>query len=486
MTEQNQKLKKLPLGYSDLKRIIDEDCVYVDKTQLIHQMITSGGYYFVSRPRRFGKSLLVSTLAEIFSGNRELFRSLWIDKSDYDWQKYPVIRFDFSVIGHETAQELRSGIFDRLVQLESEFGVDLSGQQTLTGKFQELIIQLSKINKVVILVDEYDKPILDHIDNLAEAKSQREVLKSLYSVIKGSDQYLKFVLLTGISKFAKASVFSGINNLRDISLSDEYALLLGYTENELRNDFAAHLERLIPNLGMTVDEVVERMREQYDGYRFTRSAISLFNPCSVLTSLTEKALGNYWFASGTPEFLLHIIKNRPYDLGEIESPILDETHLDKIDVERISLTALLFQTGYLTITRVDQKTHKFMLNFPNKEVCNAFITHLADIFVNLAPERTINYAREIATVLRDGDVKNMQELLQDLFNKMPYTNHVRSERDLQFILYSIFKLIGIEVDPEVVTSLGRADLVLNQRPRRFCLNRRVFEWQSSAADGRAN
>ena len=456
-----KKLKKLPLGISDFRKIIEGNYIYVNKTKLVYQLITSGEYYFLSRPRRFGKSLLVSTLAELFAGNKELFKNMWIGQSDYDWQKYPIIRFDFSTISTFSAEELRHDIIDTLEEIASSYHVDISKQRTITSKFKMLIKLLGSDKKLVILVDEYDRPILDHIDNPHEAEMQREILKSLYIAIKGSDSYIRFVLLTGVSKFAKTSIFSGINNLRDISMSDEFTTLLGYTEKEFLDVFSGHLLDLIPGVALTMDEAVGRVRDQYDGYRFCRSIMHVFNPYSVLTCLTEKVLGSYWFASGTPAFLIKLLQKNDYDLQSVTRPVLNAEDLGSFELDNIPLSSLLFQTGYLTIKQFDPKTNNYTLGIPNIEVDSGFTRQLVNMFTLLPPDKSIVYARVIAHAFMHRDMHELEQKLQEFFNKMPYTVHIKSESQLQFVLYAIFALIGVTVDPEVTTSLGRADLVVS-------------------------
>ena len=456
-----KKLKRLPLGISDFRKIIENKSVYVDKTHLIYQMITSSDYYFLSRPRRFGKSLLISTLAELFAGNKELFKDLWIADSDYSWPKHPIIRFDFSVIGNRTIDDLKTNIHVRLDTIAHEYNINLSHYPTIDSKFQALITHAAKTNKVVILIDEYDKPILDHIENPEEAKAQREVLKSLYSVIKGSDQYLRFVLLTGVSKFAKTSIFSGINNLRDISLSEQYDTLLGYTHNELVHNFTPHLDHLVPTIEPTIEKVVAHITMQYDGYCFAKNGKLMLNPYSVLTCLTEHALGNYWFQTGTPTFLIKLLQKNNYRPEALISPVLNEQSLGSFEPDHIPLSALLFQTGYLTIKDYDRKTNNYTLGIPNREVNSGLTINLADAFTQLSPDESIEYAQLICETFVNNNMTNLQKKLQEFFNRMPYTVHVTDESKLQFVLYAIFALIGVTVDPEVTTSLGRADLIVS-------------------------
>ncbi len=456
-----QKLKKLPLGLTTFSEIIRDDYVYVDKTESIYQLVTGGKYYFLSRPRRFGKSLLVSTLTEFFSGNRELFKHLWIGQSDYDWPVHPVIRFDFSEMSSFSVQCLQEDIIGIINEIAALYGIEVpASKTTITGKFKSLIIQLSKINKVVILIDEYDKPILDHIDNPEEAKAQREILKSLYSVIKGSDQYLKFVLLTGVSKFAKTSVFSGINNLSDISMDRRYATMLGYLRDELGIYFGDYLERFSKKLSISVNELETKLVNYYDGYHFTKESAPVFNPYSVMLSLDAQEIEDYWFKTGTPTFLVKLLRKHDYDVDTVTHPVINKASLDAFEPDDIELAALLFQTGYLTIKGYDSATGNYTLGVPNREVSDGLTIQLVDAFTGLQANKSIQYAQRIFKTFVDGDMTKLEQVLQEFFNKMPYTVHVKSESQLQFVLYAIFALIGVTVDPEVTTSLGRADLVV--------------------------
>jgi len=455
------KLKNLPLGLSTFSELIEDNYVYVDKTELIAQMVTGGKYYFLSRPRRFGKSLLVSTLESLFLGKKELFNDLWISKSDYVWQEHPVIKLDFSTIGNRNLEELKANIHITLDEIGRYYAVDISTYSTIDGKFKVLIERLSRKNKVVLLIDEYDKPILDHIDDPEGAKQQREILKSLYSVIKGSDQYIRFVLLTGVSKFAKTSIFSGINNLRDISLSEQFSQLLGYTKQELIDNFGLHMNLLVPSYGKDLVEVIAKLKNQYDGYKFSQNAELVFNPYSVLTCLVEKKFGNYWFETGTPTFLIKLLKQHSYRPNALIAPVLNEKSLGSFEPDNIPLSTLLFQTGYLTIKDFDPKTSNYTLGIPNREVDSGLTINLADAFTKLPPDESIQYAQLLARAFLANNMVKLQEKLQEFFNRMPYTVHITDEYKLQFVLYSIFALIGVVVDPEVTTSLGRADLVVS-------------------------
>jgi len=453
-------LQQLPLGISDFDKIIDGRLVYVDKTQLIYHLVTSGQYYFLSRPRRFGKSLLVSTLEQLFLGNKKLFKNLWIEKSDWAWQAHPVIRLDFSTIGHRTIAELILNTNVRLDIIARELELDVEQYPSIDSKFEAIIRLAAQKNSVVVLVDEYDKPILDHITKPEEAKAQREVLKSLYNVIKGSDKYLRFVLLTGVSKFAKTSVFSGINNLTDISLDTRYATMLGYTHEEVQIYFHAYLDRLAEKQKNSYEESIQRLTHYYDGYQFAENAVRVFNPYSVLLCCDRVVFANYWFETGTPTFLIDLLKSENYDLSSIDRPVLSEDELGSLDIDDMPLATLLFQTGYLTIKSYAADVHSYTLDFPNDEVTTAFSFLMTKAFAKLTNKQTREYAKTIAQALREHDLEKFRLELQDLVDTSPYVLQPKQELHLQMTLYTIGRLIGLQTQSEVMTSTGRADLIM--------------------------
>ncbi len=462
-------MKKLPLGIQSLSALINNNNVYIDKTRFVYQMVMGNRYYFLFRPRRFGKSLLVSTLAELFSGNRELFGNLWIASSDYDWAPHPVIHLDFTKMDYKDPDRLEQSLILRLKTIACFYGASVIETPSAKDLFNHLIEQLAHINQVVVLIDEYDKPILEHIDNSDRARAQREWLGSFYGVLKDSGSHLRFVFLTGVTKFSQASIFSGLNHLTDISLDESYAAMLGYTYEEIQEYLADHVALISKKLKISVDEIMLKLHEYYDGYQFAENSERMFNPYSVLTCLDKQKFGFHWFDTGTPTFLTRLIKKIAYSPSELDQPVLDASRLGAVDVDKIPLTALLFQTGYLTIKQFDFETQDYTLDFPNSEVRDAFITHLTDLFIELPPEQTKYYAKEIAQALKQNNLDDVQKLLQDLFNKMPQVTHVKYERDVHFMLYCIFKLIGIEVDSEVVTSIGRADLVVKLSQRVYVI-----------------
>lgn len=459
MTE--KKLKHLPLGISTFAEIIQKNYIYVDKTKHIFHLITGGKYYFLSRPRRFGKSLLVSTLGELFAENRDLFKYLWIGQNNYDWQQHPIIKIDFSGIDYSENERLEQSLKNCLRTIAQHYNVRLTKTESAKDLFGNLIDQLSHKNSVVLLIDEYDKPIIDNMHNLKKAEEQRTILQNFYSTIKAKDAHLRFVLLTGVSKFAKTSIFSGLNNLEDITLDGDYATLLGYTEAELVTYFSPHIELLAHKIGRSFSQTLDELRDNYDGYLFASQSTRVFNPYSILSSLKKKALAYYWFESGTPTFLIKLLQKNDYDLESITNPTLNEGSLGNFEPESIPLPSLLLQTGYLTIKERDPRTNNYTLCIPNKEVRNGLTLQLADAFTLLPANKSIQHARVLMQAFSQNDMADLHRKLQDFFNRMPYTIHIQNEHELQFVLYAIFALIGVTVDPEVTTSLGRADLVVS-------------------------
>lgn len=391
--------KKLPIGIQTFSKLIEQDYLYIDKTQSIHRLLTQGGhYYFLSRPRRFGKSLLVSTLKEIFSGNRELFKDLWIyDK--IQWTPHPVIHLDFLNISYKTPEILEKSLGDRLVEIASENHIQLPADYDSKAKFARLIKELSSKGDVVILVDEYDKPIIDFIDQPAIAHKNRDYLKDFYSVLKGSDQYIRFAFLTGVSKFSKVSVFSDLNNLDDITLDESFPTLLGCTEDELLFYFEDRIEQLANKTNEPASgnkRTLREIREWYNGYSWD-GAHFIYNPLSLLNLFSRLEYDNYWFTTGTPAFLIKILKERGINIREFESVEVDSSSFETYDIENIGSVSLLFQTGYLTVKKKTIGTGGgetlYQLSSPNKEVRDSFLRHFLDSY-------TPREARENASQLR--------------------------------------------------------------------------------------
>ncbi|MCX7870821.1 MAG: ATP-binding protein [bacterium] len=440
-------MRKLPIGISDFKELITNNYIYVDKTRYIYELLSSSKYIFLSRPRRFGKSLLLSTIEYLYEGKKELFKGLYIEDK-WDWnQKYPVIRIDFSVDIREY-KGVYSRIEDELEINYKKYKMKESKKKDEVTRFKKLIIDLSEKyrKQVVVLIDEYDKPILDLIEDKKQAEEARKILKEFYSVLKGLDRYIKFVLVTGVSKFAKVSLFSGLNQLEDISLSKEYGDICGYTQEELEHYFKGYLK----------DVNIEEVREWYNGYNFLANKV--YNPFDVLLYLRKKEIRNYWYETGTPSFLIKLIKQKEYNIAELEGIKADESLLNKFDVEEIEIEAIMFQSGYLTIRdyKVSENGILFELGFPNKEVRVSFNR---DILYNLVKQKSkVNViAEKIIEILKEEKIGELKEQIEILISAISYM-YLKEEYSYVIAVFSMLYTTGLDVIIEDNTSKGRIDM----------------------------
>jgi hypothetical protein len=452
-------MKKLPLAIQTFSEIIEDGYLYIDKTQQIAELIQSK-YVFLSRPRRFGKSLLVSTLSEIFSGNQALFQGLYIyDK--IDWQAHPIIHIDFSAIDFSSEIVLREGLGDLLDDINADYQLGVK-KRGFKAYFKKIIKALSaKKGKVVVLIDEYDKPIVDHIDESKKATKNREILQEFFGALKSSDAFLRFVFLTGVSKFSRVSVFSELNNLRDITFSKQFATMLGYTQEELESYFGQHIQSLCFELGLKKAYLLAQIKAWYDGYSWNAKD-KMYNPFSILNLFAEQQFDNYWFASGTPTFLMKLIKKTALDVTVLENKKVSKIIFDSYSLENLNVFVLLFQTGYLTVTQIDKKarTLQYILNYPNFEVKEAFTTFLFESFTNNGLEEIQPAAENLRTYLEEENLDGFMNLIRALFAKIPYPLHIEQEAYYHSLFYMILVLMGVEIDLEVLTDKGRIDGVL--------------------------
>jgi len=445
---------KLPIGISTFRDIREEEYIYIDKTKEALELIEGGKYYFLSRPRRFGKSLFLDTLREIFRAKKELFEGLYIyDK--YDWsQKYPVIKI--SMGGSRSKEDLINNLLDNLKVVQEELQIECESKDYAIC-FKELIRKAYQKykQKVVILIDEYDKPILDNIDQLEVAKELREILKRFYTVIKDSDEYLKFVFLTGVSKFSKVSIFSGLNNLEDISLDRRYATICGYTHQDINTSFAPLLEG--------VDLV--KLQEWYNGYNFLGE--SVYNPFDILLFIAKGFLfRNYWFATGTPTFLIKLLAQKPYNIAELENLVANETLIDSFDIEKLKIEPILFQSGYLTINKVEQREFgglKYYLRVPNKEVQISLNDILLD-FLTDDDSYEVN-KEKIYYALVEENLEEFKNILSSIYASLPYNSYsntplAKYEGYYANIFYVYIASLGLKIIAEDVTNIGRIDFTL--------------------------
>ncbi|MEA2083760.1 MAG: AAA family ATPase [Thermodesulfobacteriota bacterium] len=453
-------MKRLPVGIQTFRDIVQNDYLYVDKTEKIFDLVNNPkGVYFLSRPRRFGKSLLISTLNEIFEGEKELFKDLWIYKADYAWEKYPVVRIDFSRKKAENREDLKGFILHQLMNIAGNYGISLKHDQ-YDEAFDELLTKLSGINKVVVLIDEYDKPIIDNIENKKSAVDLREILKGFYTIIKACDEHIRFVLLTGVSKFSKAGVFSGLNNLKDISMNAGYSSLLGITRQEMENSFKKYIDQFAGSEGVNKSELIKKITYWYDGFCFSGNCEKVFNPFSMLLLFDNARFSNYWFESATPSFLIKFIKEKGFDLNRLDRVKVDESAFSSYEIENLKVVPILFQTGYLTITDYDKERMEYTLAYPNFEIKNSMIKCLAEAYSYVESEMVHGYAWKLIDALREHDFDAFFDTLRVFFADIPYDLHIDREKYYQTIFYLVFSLVGLKVEAEVKTNKGRIDAVI--------------------------
>lgn len=476
-------MKNLPIGIQTFAKLIKGNYLYVDKTEYIYNLMTgSGEYYFLSRPRRFGKSVLVSTLAEIFSGNKELFKEVWI----YDkirWDPHPVIHIDFSTIDYESPEQLKESIKKFLNKTAISHGIILDEEKTFKESFVELIEKLSVKGRIVILIDEYDKPIIEYMETgrIETAKKIRDVLKGFYGVIKGSDAYLRFVFITGISKFAGVSVFSDLNNLIDITLMEEFSTLLGYTEAEMEYYFSPYVERMAEKRGMSKNYLMEAIRKWYNGYSWDGKNF-VYNPFSILNLFNTNNFENFWFSSGTPTFLIKLLKTRQNELMEFEDLQVKSYTFDCYDIENLEITALLFQTGYLTIKKITIKDQvaTYYLSYPNREVRDSFLTHLLGAYTQKDMRLSTRVLGRMGEAVEEDDMERFVQEIKILFASIPYNIFI-SEREAYYhsIIYIILRLNGAVVRCEDPTNIGRIDAVLETGNKIYIMEFKVGSEQDA-------
>jgi hypothetical protein len=456
-------MKPLPVGVQSFEKLRKDGNVYVDKTKEIHRLITSGNIYFLSRPRRFGKSLLVSTIAEIFKGDKSLFEGLYIyDK--YDWtQQYPVITIDWSNVKLATAEEMENDMCKFLEQIADSDQIKLL-RDYASSKFAELIQRLNEKTgrQVVVLVDEYDMPILDALNNTDEMELIRNFLQSFYKVLKGTDEHLRFVFITGVSKFAKVSIFSGMNSPDDITIDDQYATICGYTQDELTANFEEYIHEFALKTKATAEEVIEAIRNWYNGYSWD-GITTVYNPFSTLLLFRKKKFTDYWFSSGTPTFLINQIKKRNDVKYLLEPVTIAADGFDNFEVNTIDTKLLLFQTGYLTIKKVAKSMFGQQMNYtlgiPNEEVRQSLMQHLVSSYAECTVTEATNMREVMLQQMFDGDVTSFEQNLKTMFARIPYQLHISCDAYYHSLILLWLNMLGFEPLGEVLTNIGRIDVI---------------------------
>lgn len=456
-------LRKLPIGIQSFEYLRSEGYLYVDKTELVYHLVTKGKPYFLSRPRRFGKSLLLSTLEAYFKGKRELFKGLAIEQLEQDWIEYPVLHLSLNAEKYDSRERLERMLELQLEGWEAEYGVD-KGNMTYSGRFITVIQRAYEQTgrRVVVLIDEYDKPMLQTFDNLDLQDEFRKTLTAFYTVLKDADPYLQFVFITGVTKFAQMGIFSTLNQLNDISFDLEYNTLCGMTRAEIEATFVPELQALAQRTETTYDQAVEQLALQYDGYRFTpeKDFTPMFNPFSVLSALSKSRFGDYWFASGTPTFLVEILQKTNFDLRELDGIQASSASLSDDRANLSNPVPMIYQSGYLTIKSYDQRFRSYTLGFPNEEVKYGFLNFATPFYAPVSPTDATFYIGKFVHELEAGDAEAFLTRLTCFFADFPYELNTKTERHYQVVFYLVFKLMGQFIQAEVRTAIGRADAVV--------------------------
>ncbi|MEM7535633.1 MAG: AAA family ATPase [Chloroflexota bacterium] len=481
--------KPIQPSTSTFRDLIEGGFLYVDKTEHIYQLVRDAkGVYFLSRPRRFGKSLLISTLEEVFKGNKELFQGLWIYDSDYDWQSYPVIHIDFSTKPVCNAKELESAIQTHLKRVAEDYG--LSFNEGTTIQLDDLILALVKsaaavdmdTSRVVILIDEYDKPILDNLDDIEEAKRIQRVMKGFYTAVKALDRYIRFVFITGVSKFTRVTIFSELNHLVDLTMRTTFGTALGLTEPELRDNFSEHIGEFAVQEEMTDEELLDKIRFWYNGFCFAPNAENVYNPFSTMQLFHAKQFDDYWFQSGTPTFLIKQIHKEMFDVEDFETEKYTARAFDSFNIERLALVPLLFQTGYLTIKNYDKRSSRYTLGFPNHEVETAFLTSLIDEFGYQDQGYSAKQLWALIDALESHDLDTFFVGVQALFADIDYNLHLDYEKYYQTIFYLTFKFLGLNIQVEPTTNVGRIDAVITLEDHIYLFEFKINKSAQEALD----
>lgn len=460
-------LTRLPLGLSTFAKIRKLGYLYVDKTNYAYDLIAGGHRYFLSRPRRFGKSLFVSTLKEILEGNSNLFGDLWIEKSDYSWQEHGVILLDLSTLGIDSPASFKMGVCYVLERIAKNYNLGISVNQISPEiALNEVVDALyKKFGHVAILIDEYDHPLLQVFKNdVDRAREIRDTIRRFFSAIKGLDAYIDFVFITGVSSFSQAGLFSGMNNLQNITLDQEFATICGYDDNEVDDYFLKYIQAWAEKTKSDSQETRERIREWYNGYHFGGNVSSVYNPFSLMNALKSRSFKNYWLRSGTPTFLIEELAKeyrlKEYKILDLEGYTLSEDSLGIFEIGATPLPILMFQTGYLTITEYDDDKNVYKLGYPNFEVKTAFQQYLLGVFTELDIVSTEQFSLKLTTAFEQINLEEAVSLLKQLFVRVPYQIHVKEEKFYHALLQVIFGACGIKSQSEISISHGRLDLVL--------------------------
>lgn len=446
----------------------------MDKTDKIYSLASSGKYYFLSRPRRFGKSLLVSTMEAYFQGKRELFRGLAMETLEKEWKEYPVLHLDLSGASYTSREVLDSKLANALDIWERQYDIQ-KRYSAASVRFANVIDAACEATgqQTVILIDEYDKPIIDNLDDPELQEYYRSALQGFYSVLKSKDGQIRFGFLTGVTKIGKMSVFSGLNNLNDISMESGYADICGISEDDLHKYFPESISELAEANGMSEGQCYDRLAEMYDGYHFCRKGDGMYNPFSLLNTFKKREFNEYWFETGTPSFLVKIMQRTSYDITHLTDEEVDSSLLSTVNTVFENPIPLLYQSGYLTITGYDPEFALYRLGFPNREVKTGFLNFIFQYYVPGETTSGMTLISKMARALRGGKPEEMMKLLEALFARANYQIQGNAEKDFQYAMYIIFELLGEYVQTEKQTSNGRIDILLQTKDYVYIMELKV-------------
>ena len=477
-------LKLYPVGIQTFERIRKENKLYIDKTEYIYRMTHSGGcYFFLGRPRRFGKSLLVSTFESYFSGKKELFEGLVIEKLEQEWMEYPVLHFDMSGGKHMEKEQLEDYLSNRLEAEERKWGITHT-KRGANDRLTELITTAYEISgkQVVVLIDEYDAPMLDVAHDKETLDVLRNVMRNFFSPLKMCEPMLRFVFLTGITKFSQVSIFSELNNIKNVSLDDEYAGVCGITKEELLTQMSEDIDMLAEAQGMTREETIGKLKENYDGYHFSPASPDVFNPYSLLNCFDDKNFGAYWFSSGTPTYLINMLRKFKVLPAKIGRSLARSSAFDAPTENLKTITPLLYQSGYITIKGYDKMSQLFTLDLPNKEIKVGLFESLLPYYLEgmYAEEGDVAIA-QMSVLIRQGDMDGALRLFQEFLGTVPYCNNTNYEGHYQQVLFIIFTLLThFVVDVEVHTPNGRVDVVMETEDTLYLIELKLNKSAQSA------
>mgnify|MGYP002615054037 CR=1 FL=1 len=476
--------RRYPIGIQTFFKIREENYLYMDKTEYIYQMTHSAsGYVFLSRPRRFGKSLLASTLHSYFSGRKELFRGLAMERLETEWTEYPVLHFDMSMAKHVDKERLERLLDFMLSDYERAFGLDATDGDAnlrLTRLIKRAYEQTGR--QVVVLIDEYDAPLLDVVHEKENLDVLRNVMRNFYSPLKACDPYLKFVFLTGITKFSQLSIFSELNNIKNISMDEPYAAICGITEEEMLTQMQEDMDRLAAKLDVTPEEILEKLKENYDGYHFTFPSPDIYNPFSLLNAFADGKFGSYWFGSGTPTYLIKMLEKFGVEPSEVGGKTAAVEDFDAPTETMSSITPLLYQSGYITIKGYDSELGLYTLDIPNKEVRVGLMRSLLPYYVSTPTEKTNTMVAYLSRDIRNDDMDSALRRLQTFLSTIPYCDNTRYEGHYQQMFYIIFSLLGSFVDVEVRTPRGRVDVVLRTKTTLYVMELKLDKTAGEAME----